>query len=134
MRSILSILAGVAVGILAVFLLEMINVSLYPAPADLDITSTSAMAENISSLPYSAFIMIIIAHILGAFVAAFIAGMVARYKRLRTGLIAGSILLLFTLFNAFNLGQDVLISSVDILLTAVSGLLGARVGASRIVG
>lgn len=134
MRSILSILAGISVGVLAVFLLEMINLSLYPVPSDLDINNAVDMDAYVQSLPYSAYVMIIIAHIVGAFVAAFIAGMVARSNRTRIGLISGAILLLFTIVNAYNIGQPVLISTIVISLTAVAGLLGARVGASRIVG
>lgn len=133
MRSILSIVAGVAVGVLAVFFLEMINLSLYPVPSDLNIESKVEMNAYIKSLPYSAFVMIVIAHVVGAFLAAFIAGMVARSKRIRIGLIAGAFLLVFTILNAFSVGQPNLISAIDILLTAAAGLLGARVGASRSV-
>jgi len=131
MRSVLSILAGVAVGILALFLLEMINLSLYPIPSNLDSTDKVEMISYINSLPNSAFILHIIAHFGGAFLAAFIAGMVSRSKRFRIGLIAGAIMLIYTIFNAINSGQPDLISTLDIVLTAIGGMIGARVGASR---
>ena len=89
MRSILSIIAGVLVGVFGVFLVKMINLSLYPNPVDL----------KVSDPDLAAFVLIIIAHILGAFIAAFIASMVARTKRLNVGLLAGAILLSFTIWN-----------------------------------
>ena len=92
MRSILSIIAGVLVGVFGVFLVKMINLSLYPNHADL----------NVSDPDLAAFVLIIIAHILGAFTAAFIASMVARTKRLNVGLLAGAILLSFTIWNSFS--------------------------------
>jgi len=124
MRSILSIIAGVLVGVFGVFLVKMINLSLYPNHADL----------NVSDPDLAAFVLIIIAHILGAFTAAFIASMVARTKRLNVGLLAGAILLSFTIWNSFSIGPPNVVSILDIVGTSLAVFLGARMGASRIVG
>ena len=124
MRSILSIIAGVLVGVFGVFLVKMINLSLYPNHADL----------NVSDPDLAAFVLIIIAHILGAFIAAFIASMVARTKRLNVGLLAGAILLSFTIWNSFSIGPPNVVSILDIVGTSLAVFLGARMGASRIVG
>jgi hypothetical protein len=124
MRSILSIIAGVLVGVFGVFLVKMINLSLYPNYADL----------NVSDPDLAAFVLIIIAHILGAFIAAFIASMVARTKRLNVGLLAGAILLSFTIWNSFSIGPPNVVSILDIVGTSLAVFLGAKMGASRIVG
>ncbi|HAV29855.1 MAG: hypothetical protein HN488_05180 [Saprospiraceae bacterium] len=124
MRSILSIIAGVLVGVFGVFLVKMINLSLYPNHADL----------NVSDPDLAAFVLIIIAHILGAFIAAFIASMVARTKRLNVGLLAGAILLSFTIWNSFSIGPPNVVSILDIVGTSLAVFLGAKMGASRIVG
>ena len=58
MRSILSIIAGVLVGVFGVFLVKMINLSLYHNPVDL----------NVSDPVLAVFVLIIIAQILGAFI------------------------------------------------------------------
>lgn len=133
MRSILSILAGVSVGVLGVFLLEMINLSLYPYPSDLDINNEIEMDAYVLKLPYAAFVMVVIAHVVGSFIAAFIAGMVARVKRFRVGLIAGALLLIFAIVNVYKFGQPIIII-IAMSLTIIAGLIGARIGASRIVG
>jgi len=124
MRSILSIIAGVLVGVFGVFLVKMINLSLYPNPVDL----------NVSDPVLAVFVLIIIAHILGAFIAAFIASMVARTKRLNVGLLAGAILLSFTIWTSFSIGPPNVVSILDIVGTSLAVFLGARMGASRIVG
>ena len=124
MRSILSIIAGVLVGVFGVFLVKMINLSLYPNPVDL----------KVSDPDLAAFVLIIIAHILGAFIAAFIASMVARTKRLNVGLLAGAILLSFTIWNSFSIGPPNVVSILDIVGTSLAVFLGAKMGASRIVG
>jgi len=124
MRSILSIIAGVLVGVFGVFLVKMINLSLYPSPVDL----------KVSDPDLAAFVLIIIAHILGAFIAAFIASMVARTKRLNVGLLAGAILLSFTIWNSFSIGPPNVVSILDIVGTSLAVFLGAKMGASRIVG
>ena len=124
MRSILSIIAGVLVGVFGVFLVKMINLSLYPNPVDL----------KVSDPDLAAFVLIIIAHILGAFIAAFIASMVARTKRLNVGLLAGAILLSFTIWTSFSIGPPNVVSILDIVGTSLAVFLGAKLGASRIVG
>ncbi|MEJ6613103.1 MAG: hypothetical protein QNK64_10310 [Saprospiraceae bacterium] len=124
MRSILSIIAGVLVGVFGVFLVKMINLSLYPNPVDL----------KVSDPDLAAFVLIIIAHILGAFIAAFIASMVARTKRLNVGLLAGAILLSFTIWTSFSIGPPNVVSILDIVGTSLAVFLGAKMGASRIVG
>ena len=124
MRSILSIIAGVLVGVFGVFLVKMINLSLYPNTVDLEVSDPDL----------AAFVLIIIAHILGAFIAAFIASMVSRSKRLNIGLLAGAILLSFTIWNSFSTGQPNVVSILDIVGTSLAVFLGAKLGASRIVG
>lgn len=134
MRSILSIIAGVVVGVFGVFLVEMINLSIYPIPVDLDVSDPNILSSYTNALPYTAFVLIVLAHIVGAFISAFIAGMVARSKRLNIGLLAGAILLFFTIWNAFSTGQPNVINIVDIIGTSMAVLFGAKLGASRIVG
>lgn len=134
MRSILSIIAGVVVGVFGVFLVEMINLSIYPIPVDLDVSDPNILSSYTNALPYTAFVLIVLAHIVGAFIAAFIAGMVARSKRFNIGLLAGSILLFFTIWNAFSTGQPNVINIADIIGTSLAVLFGAKLGASRIVG
>lgn len=131
MRSILSIIAGIAVGILAFFFLEMINLSLYPIPTDLDMNNKLAVDEYIHSLPYSAFVMIVFAYALGTFLASFIAGMVARRNRFWFGVIAGAAMLAYAAYKVFNVTHPALISSLILSLSLLAGLLGARLGASR---
>ncbi len=134
MRSILSIIAGVVVGVFGVFLIEMINLSIYPMPGDLDVQDPTQMSSYLKQLPYAAFTLIILAHVVGAFIAAFIAGMVSRSSRFNIGLLAGGVLLFFTIWNAVTIGQPNLISVTDIVLTSFAAILGAKIGASRIVG
>ena len=112
----------------------MINLSIYPIPVDLNVKDPLAMNSYIKELPYKAFVLVIIAHIVGAFIASFIAGMVARSKRFNLGLLAGAILLFFTIWNAFSLGQPMGINIIDIVGTSLAAVLGAKLGASRIVG
>ena len=133
-RSILSILAGIATGVLTIFFVEMINTSIYPIPTDVDIADPVQMNSYIASLSNTAFGLIVLAHVLGAFVAAMIAGMVSRSKRLSKGLIAGGLILLFTIFNLVAIKHPPFVMVSDLVLTALAGFLGARFGASRQVG
>lgn len=124
MRSILSIIAGTIVGIFSIFLIEMINLSIYPVPVNLDISDKS----------YGSFILIIIAHMIGSFISSFIASMVARSNRLYIGYITGLTLLFFTIWYLVDSGNPSQVICVAIIGSTLAIILGARIGKSRIVG
>lgn len=133
-RKIMSVLAGVIAGGLAVALLQMINLNIYPAPLDLDTTDMAQMREYVKSLPRNAFILVIISHFVGALVAGLVAGMVAKNGRMKTGLIAAAIILAFTVVNYVNIPHPNWVIGVDSIATIIGGLLGSRIGANRVVG
>lgn len=134
LRIVLSAVAGIMGGLLCVFFVEMIGTSIYPLPNGIDTSDSKQIDEYVESLPTAAYALGIFAHVLGAFVAALIGGMVSRKSRLMTGILAGGVILLFTLWNVYDLPLPNTVVIIDIVLTTISVYTGARFGASRIVG
>lgn len=130
----MSVLAGVIAGGLAVALIEMINSSVYPMPLDLDTTDMAKMTEYIKSLPNAAFTLVIVAHAIGALVAGLVAGMVAKTGRMNVGLIAAAIMLVFTILNYIFIPHPTWVPIVDVIATVIGGVIGAKIGATRVVG
>lgn len=115
------------------FFVQMISTSIYPIPEGLDMSNAEQLKSYISTLPTGAFALVILSHVLGAFMAGFVAAMVSRSDRMKYGWIAGGVILLFTIWNAIEIPHPTLVMILDLVLTTIAAYMGARLGASRVV-
>jgi hypothetical protein len=65
LRNVLSIVAGVVVGVVVIALMQMLNAVLFPVPAGVSPTDPAAMATAVRGLPTGAFIGLILGYLLG---------------------------------------------------------------------
>ena len=98
LRNIIAILAGIIVGMLAIASIEYLGQDLFPTPANLVLDEemyNSDMAYSMIPLP--AMLMVLLAYLLGSFVAGFTSAFIGQRKSL--ALFSGVILLLGGLIN-----------------------------------
>lgn len=127
-QRILAVILGFFTGFVLVILVQMISAKLYPPPEDLLTQDVEALKRYFTALPGPARIIILAAHVLGAFGGSFVASKFANSYKFYIGLIVGFILLIASISS--NLGSYVpaLIFILDTLLTIGAMLLGARLG------
>jgi hypothetical protein len=77
LRSILAVIAGIIVGNILIFGVQMLSVFFYPTPPGLDPTDTEAMKEWIASLPPGALLFVLAAYAVGTFGGAWLAARLA---------------------------------------------------------
>lgn len=133
-RTILAIIAGIIAGSAAVFIIEMINTSMFPIPEGLDLSDKENMKDYIANLPTAGMVMIIIAHAIGALVAGFVASIIStasRSDRYKHGLIAAGLIVLSTVVNLFTFPHPIWVSIIDVLAVIGGGMIGSRMGAER---
>jgi hypothetical protein len=126
LRKLGGILLGAIVGYVIVSAIEMINLVLFKPPGGLDFKDPGAMAKYIESLPESAFILVVVASLVGAFAGVVIATRVARWRV--AGLIVGMLMIGATVSNFFRFPHP-----IWAIVAAVAGLLaviwaGVQVG------
>lgn len=126
MRKLGGILLGAIVGYVIVSAIEMINLLLFKPPAGLDFKDPAAMARYIESLPQSAFVLVVVAWLIGAFVGVVIATRVARWRV--AGLIVGMLMIGATVSNFFRFNHPIwaIVAAVIGLLVAIWA--GVQVG------
>ena len=73
-RQILGVLAGVIVGGLIVFCVELVGHSLFPPPAGTDLSNPDDMNQLISTLPMSALVIVLVGWLLGSLAGAWTGG------------------------------------------------------------
>ncbi len=85
-RKILGALAGLVAGGVTVFLVQMLGHRLIPPPAGMkeamEAGDRARMGELIAQMPFAGFAMVLLAYLLGTFVAAFVAAKIGKDGRL----------------------------------------------------
>src|SRR5262245_14156712 len=98
-RSILAILAGAAAAIVLVMAVQQICALVYPPPADLDPYDRKAMADYMTTMPASAFLLVLSSYVIGTFGGAWLAARLARCAPLAHGMIVALLLLVASVAN-----------------------------------
>lgn len=130
-RQIIAVVAGMIAGGTAVMAIESISMLMHPIPEGIAMDDPAAMNQWIASLPPSAFLIVALAWIAGAFVGAFVARIVAAR---RSAIPAGIVLLLFlvaVVFNLITIPSPWWMWLLGILGSIVGGVVGLVLAAPR---
>jgi hypothetical protein len=131
MRKLGGILLGAIVGYVIVSAIEMINLMLFKPPAGFNFQDPAALKAWIASLPETAFILVIVAWIVGTFVGVLIATRVARWRL--AGLIVGLLMIGATVSNFFRFPHPIWAIAAAILGLVVAIFAGMRAGGKTVV-
>lgn len=93
-RSILAVVLGVIVGVIAVAIVEVIGHALYPPPPDLDASNQEAMKAYIATAPIAVLLFVLLAWVTGAFAGGLVAAWIGRRAPAVHALIIGGFILL----------------------------------------
>lgn len=100
-RSILAVLVGFIVANLVILAIEVASHAVYPPPAGLDPSDRAALRAIIEKMPTGAFVLLLLAGVVGTAVGAGIAARIARRARVVHGLIVGGVIMVGAIANAF---------------------------------
>ena len=96
--------------------IETISSVVYPPPPELDISDQAALAEYVAALPMGAFLLVLIAHAIGSFVAGGVCTLIAKSTwYLGAGLI-GCLLTVAGIVNLVTIPHPTWFAVVDWML------------------
>lgn len=126
-KQILAIIVGVIVGMIAMTIVNFASAAMYPLPDSLDLSDSAAMGAYIAQLPIGAKLMVLLGWIVAAFVAGYIAAKLApEGKGRQMAIIAGAILMLGGIINAFMLPHPMWMLIIGLLQYIPLAHLGAK--------
>ena len=130
-RKILALIVGLIAAIAVVMIVEMLNSFVIPPPGS-EITGDPArLREFMTSLPITAYVMILIGYLLGAFAGGFIATKLSRRESPGPSipLIIGIILTIFGALNFFVAlpGQPVWFIAASLVSFIPASFIGHRI-------
>lgn len=124
LKNILAAVAALILSGIIVFIVENINAGLFPPPPGLDPKNPEHLVSIVKAMPTQAFLLIGLAHVLGAFVAGLIAQWISKNRKI--ALICGSILMFLGVLNFIIIPGQPLWFYAELLLYIPAALLGAR--------
>lgn len=125
-RSILGVIAGIFCGGLAVFLLELPGMFLYPLPPGFDWQDQEALKAHFVNAPTALKAVVLFAWAVGPLVGAFLACWIARRAFLLHGMIVGVVFVLLDLMNLVGFPHPVSMWIGGLLAPLVTSWLGAH--------
>lgn len=123
-RRILGVIAGVVVGGLIVFCVELVGHSLFPPPAGMDLSNPDDMKQLISTLPTGALVMVLAGWLLGSLAGAWTADNIARNPI--AGWIVAGIFILLTAYNFSVIPHPTWMMAAGILIPLLSAWIAGR--------
>ena len=130
MRRILSILAGLAVTVVCVGLLEALGHLVFPPPEGMDVSDPETLKTVMWDIPLGAKLSVLAAWTLGTFAGGAVAAYFARAGSWPAWTIAGIMLLLIGI-NLVWIPHPVWMIVAAILLTVIAGYAASRVAGAR---
>jgi hypothetical protein len=119
LRMLLAVVLGVVLGSVVNMALIMVSGKVISPPAGADVTTMEGLKTSLHLFEPKHFIFPFLAHSLGTFVGALVAGLLAPGKSAVPAYIVGGLFLLGGVANAFMLPAPVWFIAVDLLLAYV---------------
>jgi hypothetical protein len=123
-RTVWPVFAGLLVAFIIMMLFEFTNSYFYPLPEGLDIYDSNAVKAFTATLPWTAYILVIIGWILGSFKAGCVTTYLAKETTYRLTAVVGGLLTLMGVLNNVMLGHSLLFNIVTIPLFFVGTYYG----------
>jgi hypothetical protein len=129
-RNVLSVLGGAVAAVAVVVLSDAVVGRVYPLPSGLELSNAETARAAIAAVPLVALILLVLGWALAGGIGAFVAVRLAPEHRMMVGLVVASLLLLATVANLAMVPHPVWMWPASLLLIALLGWAGARVGSA----
>ena len=123
-RGLIGLVFGIIAGGITVMLVESISSLMYPRPEGMAWDDLEAMKEFVASLPMPAFLIVLVAHVAGAFVAGFVCYAVSKKASVWFPLGLGGFFLLGGAMNLVSIPHPIWFAVADLVIYVPSAWLG----------
>ncbi len=124
MRSILGLIAGLAVAILTVMLFQWISHTVWPPPEGLDPKDSAALAEHLKVAPLGSLILVVAGYIVGTFDGVFLGCLIGTAKRYIYAVVIGGLILIGTISTLIMIPHPIWFMVSSLIGIPVAAWLG----------
>lgn len=116
--------AGLVVAFVVMMLFEWVNSLFFPLPEVLDVYDTAAVQAFTASLPWTAYILVFLGWVIGAFKAGIVTTYLSRERAYRLSFLVGIILTILGVINNITIGHDMFFNIVGLPMFILFTYLG----------
>lgn len=125
-RKVWPVVAGLLTAFIVMLIAEYINSLIYPLPEDLDWMDTEAVQAFTASLPWTAFVLVLLGWVLGSFKAGCVTAYLSKERSFRLPLLVGVILTILGIINNATLGHPLAFNIIGLPVFIIFTYLGHR--------
>lgn len=130
-KNILGGLFAVIVGMACVSISLVYAHKFFTAPEGLDPTDIDDRIKLSAAMTKEAKTIIVCGHMIGAFLAGFIASKISSHAKLGTGMIASMVIVIATISNVFMMRHNMSYSLILVFATLFAAYAGSRTGSGN---
>ncbi|OHB19816.1 MAG: hypothetical protein A2854_04185 [Parcubacteria group bacterium RIFCSPHIGHO2_01_FULL_56_18] len=125
------VVAGFVVASIATMIFEYINSFFFPLPKDLDWNDAEAVRAITASLPWTAYILVLLGWIVGSFKGGWVAAWLSGESKFRVSLALAILLTLAGIWNVMMLGHDIIFTVIGLPLLFGGTYRGYRAAVAK---
>jgi hypothetical protein len=127
-RTIAGILLGIVIAVATVFAIEQIVHLFAPAPPGFDMRDPEQVRARVSSLPVTAFLLVLLGWVLGTALGSWAAVRISRTGMRWPGLAVGAAIVAATLYNVVTIPHPIWFAASALIAIPIASWVGARAG------
>lgn len=120
------VIAGLLTAFIVMMVFEFVNSLIFPLPEGLDIRNTEAVQAFTATLPWTAYILVLLGWIIGAFKAGVVTTFFSKETKYKLSFVTGVILTIAGVFNNIIIGHNMVFNILGIPLFILFTYLGHR--------
>lgn len=132
MAKVWPVFGALLVASVVMMVFEFTNSHFFPLPSDLDWNNHDAVVAFTDTLPWTAYILVLMGWVGGSFLGGWVAVFLSKVPSLQLPLIAGGILAFLGLLNNMMLGHSILFSILTLPLFILFAYGGGHCGVQRL--
>src|SRR5690349_17879869 len=125
-RNISAPFAGLAASIVVIMIVEMVKMTLYPPPPDINWDDPEQLAEVMRTMSVGAYLMVELAYALGSLAGGFVTAKVAETRQITLALVVGGLLTLAGFANLAMAPHPIWFEILSTLTFVPLAWLGAK--------
>ena len=124
LKKILSVMLGLAAGVVTIFVMQSISYVMFPPPAGLNLNDPDVLKEYVKNVPFGAMLALIIGYAIGAFAGGFTARLVYKSGGKGIPLIIGALLTIAGVMNMVMIPHPFWFWIVSLMVFIPSAIAG----------
>jgi hypothetical protein len=133
-RNSLAVVAGAIIGLAVIMIAQFINATLFPPPADVDLSTPDGMARAVGVMPTGAFVGLVVGYLLGTTTGAWVGARLAASRHLLVACLVAAVFVAGGVANFMMIPHPTWVPVAAMLAFLVAPIIALRLAGKPVTG